>query len=327
MRASRVVTVAALRYDTDSVRIAAQLRSSSLALVALLALSVACDGKPAAPSAPTEVAAAPAAPPRVPIRVTGIPDENPTELARGYAPMVQFLEQRLGVPVSYVPVTDYGAAVQALIAGKVDFAWLGGFTHVQARTLAEVEPLAMRNIDREFRSVIITHADSGIAAPADLRGKLFAFGSKSSTSGHLMPRHFLKTLFAINPETDFAGPPVYSGAHDATVTLVESGKVAAGAVNIQVWERMVKAQKVDAARVRVLWTSPPYVDYVWTARKAVPAEVRAGFRDAFLALDAKNSEHAKVLERMGATRYVPAAPADFDAIEEVARASGLLAHQ
>ncbi|MCG8424617.1 MAG: putative selenate ABC transporter substrate-binding protein [Proteobacteria bacterium] len=258
------------------------------------------------------------------IRVTGIPDENPTELAREYAPMVELLEANLGVPVEYVPVTDYGAAVQALAAGKVDFAWLGGFTHVQSRNMADVVPLVMRDIDRQFHSVFIASKKSGITEVAGVKGKKFAFGSKSSTSGHLMPRHFLLNKHRIDPDRDFDGAPVFSGAHDATVKMVESGKVDAGALNMQVWDRMVSEGKVDLSKTSLIWKTPPYVDYVWTARAAVAGDVRARFAQTFLDLDPANARHRPVLDRMGAEKYVPATSTDFDAIEGVARASGML---
>ena len=258
------------------------------------------------------------------VRVTGIPDENPTELARKNARMIEYLEGKLGSRVEYVPVTDYGAAVQALAAGKVDFAWLGGFTHVQARVMAGAIPLCMRDIDREFKTVFIASRGSGITSPADLKGKTFAFGSKSSTSGHLMPRHFLVSQFQIDPDRDLNGSPVYSGAHDATVKMVESGKVEAGALNTEVWQRMVRDKQVDPAAVVVIWTTPPYVDYVWTAGKDVPAARREAFRRAFLELDASKPEQAAVLALQGAAKFVPAQPSDFDSIEQVARSVGLL---
>ncbi len=260
----------------------------------------------------------------VPVRVTGIPDENPTELQRSYEPLVAMLEQALGTDVIYVPVIDYGAAVQALVAGTVDFAWLGGFTHVQARNQAEVVPLVMRDIDREFHSLFIAHTDSGITSMADLKGKSFAFGSKSSTSGHLMPRHFLLSEHGIDPDTDFDGPPVFSNAHDATAKMVESGRVQAGALNQQVWDRMVAKQQIDADKVRVIWTTPPYVDYVWTARTAIDERQRQAFAEAFLALTPENPSHRPILGRLGAERYVKAEASDFDNIEAVARKIGLL---
>lgn len=240
--------------------------------------------------------------------------------------MVKYLESRMGARVEYVPVTDYGAAIQALSAGQVDFAWLGGFTHVQARVMTGAVPLCMRDIDREFKSVFITQKGSGIRSPADIKGKSFAFGSKNSTSGHLMPRHFLVNQFQIDPERDLDGNPVFSGAHDATVKMVESGKVKAGALNIEVWERLVREKKIDPDKVVVFWTTPPYVDYVWTARKEVDPDLREKFTQAFLSLDATVPEHAEVLALQGAKKFVPASPSDFDVLEKVARGVGLLAN-
>ncbi len=266
----------------------------------------------------------PASTTKAKVRVTGIPDENPTELQRRHAPLVAHLATALDADVTFVPVTDYGAAVQALAAGKVDFAWLGGFTHVQSRRLAKAIPLVMRDIDRDFKSVFIAHKDAAIASPADLRGKRFAFGSKSSTSGHLMPRHFLSTTHKLDAAKDFAAPPVFSGAHDATAKIVESGKVDAGALNKQVWDRMVKDGAVDTNKVDVIWTTPGYVDYVWTARHDVSADLRKAFVDAMLTLDPDNADHKTVLSLQGGHRYVPASPSDFDAIEAVGLSTGLL---
>ena len=151
------------------------------------------------------------------MRVTGIPDENPTELQRKYQPMVDSLKAQLGTDVQYVPVTDDGAAVQALSAGKIDFAWLGGFTHVQARVMDGAVPLCMRDIDRQFKSVFIAGADSGIATPADLKGKTFAFGAKRSTSGAVLALQGAKKFVPASP-ADF----------DATEKVARSTGLLAG---------------------------------------------------------------------------------------------------
>lgn len=258
------------------------------------------------------------------IRLSGIPDENPTELARKYQPMVDHLQKHLGVKVQYVPVIDYGAAVSALAAGKIDFAWLGGFTFVQAKVMAGAQPVVMRDIDRQFKSVFIASTGSGITKPEEMKGKSFAFGSKSSTSGHLFPRHFLLTTYHIDPEKDFAGQPVYSGAHDATVKMVESGKVQGGALNIEVWNRMSEANRFDKSKVKAVWTTPEYVDYVWTARKDLPPELVQKFAAAFLSLDANRAADKQVLEIQGAQKFVKADPKDFDVIEQIGRSTGLL---
>lgn len=258
------------------------------------------------------------------IRLSGIPDENPTALQRKYQPMVDHLQRQLGLKVQYVPVVDYGAAVSALAAGKLDFVWLGGFTFVQAKVMAGANPVVMRDIDREFKSVFIASTSAGISQPEQMRGKSFTFGSKSSTSGHLFPRHFLKTRFSIDPEKDFAGAPIYSGAHDATAKMVESGKVQAGALNFEVWNRLVAAGTIDQAKVKVIWTTPEYVDYVWAARKDLPPELVRKFADAFLNLDPDNPADKAVLDIQGARKFVKANPADFAVIEQIGYSTGLL---
>lgn len=142
-----------------------------------------------------------------------------------------------------------------------------------------------------------------------------------------MPRHFLISVHGIDPDSDFAGRAIYTGAHDATVKAVESGKVAAGVLNILVWKRLVEEGKVDANRVRVIWETPPYVDYVWAARSDVPEERRERFREAFLALDGSNGDKgfdSAVLAVQDAKRYVRAEPGDFNTIESVGLSTGLL---
>jgi phosphonate transport system substrate-binding protein len=297
------------------------MRSTLFLIVTLFGIVSGCQTAPSAGGA--AVSSMPATAPTV-IRVSAVPDENPTELLRKFAPLVAHLERALGTRVEYTPVTDYGAVVQALVGGKVDFAWLGGFTFVQARRLAGAVPLCMRKIDRQFKTGFVAHRDSGIATLRDLRGKRFAFGSKSSTSGHLMPRHFLSSVFGIDVTKDFAGAPTYSGSHDATVMMVESGKVDAGEANLLVIERMFDQKQVDPELVKLVWTTPSYIDYVWAARKGVPKALRDKFKQAFLSLDANESTDRVVLALQNAKGFVAAKADDFDAVEKVGLSTGLL---
>jgi phosphonate transport system substrate-binding protein len=256
-------------------------------------------------------------------RVTAIPDESPTELARKAAPLMKYLEGKLGMKVEYTPVTDYAAAVEALVNKKVDLAWFGGFTFVQAsvRSQGKVIPLVQREEDEKFRSVFIT-ADPAIKGLADLKGRDLSFGSQSSTSGHLMPRHFLLAA-GIEPERDLKRV-AYSGAHDATIAAVASGKVQAGALNISVWDKFVADKKVDTARVRVFHTTPPYYDYNWTVHADMPAALRDKLGAAFLALDKSTPEGQQVLELQRATRFIPTKAENYKSIEGAARSAGLL---
>ncbi len=257
------------------------------------------------------------------LRVTAIPDESPTELARKAAPLMKYLETKLGMKVEYTPVTDYAAAVEALVNKKIDLAWFGGFTFVQAnlRSGGKMLPLVQREEDEKFRSVFIT-SDPAIKALADLKGKDVSFGSQSSTSGHLMPRSFLLQA-GLDPDKDFKRV-AYSGAHDATVAAVAAGKVQAGALNISVWDRLVAEKKVDTDKVRVFYATPPYYDYNWTVHADMPAALRDKLSAAFLSLSRDSAEGKEILELQRATRLIPSKADNYKGIEAAAKSAGLL---
>ncbi len=256
-------------------------------------------------------------------KMTAIPDESPTELARKAAPLVKYLEQQLGTKVEFTPVSDYAAAVEALVNKQVDMAWYGGFTFVQAniRSGGKVIPLVQREEDEKFRSVFIT-SDPAIKTLADLKGKTVSFGSQSSTSGHLMPRSVLLQA-SIDPDKDFKRV-AYSGAHDATIAAVAAGKVDAGALNSSVWDKFVLEKKVDASKVKVIFTTPPYFDYNWTVHADMPAAQREKLTKAFLSLSPATPEGKEVLELQRATRFVPTQADNYKGIEAAGRNAGLL---
>jgi phosphonate transport system substrate-binding protein len=257
------------------------------------------------------------------LRISAIPDENPQELLRIYTPFADYLSKEIGVPVKFTPVVDYAATVEALAANKLDMVWYGGLTSVQAARQAKgARRIIMRKEDAEFKSHFITRKDTGIKGLKDLKGKTFSFGSVSSTSGHLMPRYFLLKA-GINPEKDFSKFS-FSGAHDATAAWVEAGRVDAGALNFLVWDKLVETKKVDTGKVGIFWTTPPYVDYVWTIRAGIDAATVEKISKAFLKLDYKNPEHKKLLDLHRTKGYIAAKDEDWKGIEEAAFAAGLV---
>lgn len=257
------------------------------------------------------------------LRVSAIPDEAPTELQRKFAPLGKYLEKETGLKVSFVPVTDYAAVVESLATKKLDLAWLGGFTFVQAkiRTGGTAIPIVQREEDARFTSKYVT-ADPAIKTLADLKGKTFAFGAPSSTSGSLMPRFFLQQA-GLNPEKDFK-TVAYSGAHDATVAFVAAGKADAGVLNASVWDKLVELKKVDPEKVRVFATTPPYFDYNWTVRGDLDPALIKKLTDAFLKLDPSNPEHKEIMALQRASKFIPSKKENYDGIEQAARSAGLL---
>ncbi len=258
------------------------------------------------------------------LKVTTIPEEAATEQIRKFGPLTKYLEKSLGMKVEFTPVNDYPAAVEALVNKQVDLVWFGGFTHVQAqiRSGGKVVPIAQREEDTKFRSVFIAQKGSGITKLADLKGKQFSFGSQSSTSGSLMPRSFMLEA-GIDPERDFKRV-AYSGAHDATIASVVSGRVDAAALDITVWNKFVSEKKVDTGKVDVFYTTPPYFNYNWSVHADMPAALREKITKALLALDMNTPEGKEILTLNRATKYIPTKAENYKGLETAGRSAGLI---
>ena len=258
------------------------------------------------------------------LRVSAIPDEAPTELQRKFKPLGDYLQRETGLEVQFTPVTDYAAVVEGLASQKIDLAWLGGFTFVQAkiRTRGGAVPIVQRAEDEKFTSRFIVPTGSAAKTLADLKGLNFAFGAPSSTSGHLMPRYFLMQA-GINPDTDFKAV-AFSGAHDATVAFVASGRAEGGVLNASVWDKLVEAKNPNAAKVRVLATTPPYYDYNWTVRPGLDAALTKKLTDAFLKLDPNQPAMKEIMDLQRASRFIPTQVSNYDGIEAAAKSAGLI---
>ena len=251
---------------------------------------------------------------------SGIPDQNAAGLARRYGVFADYLSEKLDVKIKFIPSVDYAAVVTGFKAGDLQLGWFGGLTGVQARiAVPDSVAIAQRPRDAAFHSKFIVRADIEADSLEDLIGLTFTFGSESSTSGHLMPRHFLIEA-GVDPERDFPGEPNYSGSHDKTWQLVKSGAFQAGALNEAVWDKAVEEGKVDTSQVRVLQTTPPYYDYNWTIRGDVEQEFGAGFiekvRQALLEIDGEQQE---ILDLFSAQEFIESNNDNYDAILEIAK--------
>lgn len=263
------------------------------------------------------------------ITIGAIPDQDPEKIARNYGLLADYLADEIGVAVDFEPVTEYEAAVSAFRVGDLDLVWFGGLTGVQARLQVDgAEAIAQRDIDAEFTSVFIAGTDTGIEPVSDvdglaeLAGRSFTFGSESSTSGRLMPQSFLEQAGVSLDDLD--GEPGFSGAHDKTIALVESGTFEAGALNSQVWTSAVEDGTVDLDKVQLIFETPTYFDYHWVARPELGGDLDAKIVDALSKLDPSDSEQAEILEFFGAETFIATSNDNYADIETVARDSGLI---
>jgi phosphonate transport system substrate-binding protein len=243
------------------------------------------------------------------LRVTVIPEAR-EEFQRNEAIFTAWLRRETGVPVELRLAGTYEEAVRLLVSREVELGWLGGVTTVQAmtQTAGRVRPIVIREKDRQFKSYVIAAASLGATSLEDLRGKRFTFGSRSSTSGHVMPRFFMQREGLV-PEKFFSSV-AFSGDHKKTVLAVASGQQDCGAVNYKVFEQMIEDKAVDPAKVKVVWASATFVDQAWVLTRDVDARLGGGMlrkiTAAFLNLDALRPDDRRVLDILKTERYLEA---------------------
>ncbi len=249
------------------------------------------------------------------LRVGMIPDAGATQVSiEEKAPLRDYLAKAMGRKVELIIPTNYNATVEGLGNGSLDFAYLGGLTYLKAHARYGVLPLVQRETDRQFHSLFITAATSPIKTLSDIKGRSFAFGDINSTSGHLMPYAAFREAKLV-PGSDFSFR--YTGSHPATAKAVEAGTVDAGALDETVYRALIAGGQLDAAKLRVFHTTPPFVDYVWVARSDLDAATGEHFAQAFLALTEERD--AKILAILRGGRFVRATDDEYEPLREIAR--------
>jgi phosphonate transport system substrate-binding protein len=262
------------------------------------------------------------------LKYTAIPDQNTTELAQRFAPLTAHLSRELGVPVEYVPARDYQASVEMFRNGDILLAWFGGLTGVQARAAVPgATAIAQGRADPEYYSYFIANAATGLerseAFPAAIGDLTFTFGSESSTSGRLMPEFFIKRNTGLTPAEFFKQRYGFSGSHDKTCELVEAGRFQAGVVNYKVYDKRVAAGTTDPEVCRVIWRTPPYADYNFTAHPRLDEVYGAGFTVRLQAVLVGITDK-ELLAALPRESLIPAENREFEGIAAVARELGMV---
>ena len=262
------------------------------------------------------------------LKFTAIPDKEKVGLNAKFAPVAKYLTEKLGVTCEYVPSTDYSASVQMFEAGDVHIAWFGGLTGVQAmHNVKGARAIAQGVEDPNFLSYFIAHKDTGLTAsetfPMAMAGKTFTFGSNKSTSGRLMPEYFIRENTDKSPEEFFGQKPGFSGAHDFTIDLVAAGQVQVGAVNYKTYDSWAAKPGSDTDACRIIWKTPTYADYNFTAHPELETLFGKGFIDklqsAIVGMDRALTKSAFNREKL-----IPAKNEDFQTIVDVATEPGFL---
>ncbi len=256
------------------------------------------------------------------IRMGVLPDQSEERVRQRYMPLVEYLESTTTLDIELVGSESYTDLREKFVSRDVELANFGGLTFTQAEAAAGAEPLILRDTDVAFTSCYIVLGSDPRESVEEFAGEAFSFGPRLSTSGHLMPRHFMG-LDGITPEEEFESVR-HSESHDQTAEWVRDGVVTLGVVNCVILDDLLREGRLAPDEIRVLETTPTYGNYVWAVQPTMPEDVRRQLRDAFLALDATVPEHRALLQSLGANGYLPAGSSDFTDVRLAAHALNLI---
>ncbi|MHB1204136.1 MAG: phosphate/phosphite/phosphonate ABC transporter substrate-binding protein [Rhodospirillaceae bacterium] len=265
------------------------------------------------------------------LRIGVLPSAGHEELQAQYAPLLAHLSRETGLKFQLITAESYEELLQRFGERQVELAAFGGFTFIQAQAFFGAVPLVMRDIDRRATAYAVVKAGGPLQdcynfKCAGLKEARLLFGPKLSTSGHLMPLYFLTAVQGLDPEKDFREMRHASG-HRAAVQEIRKGGAEVGLVHGPIYRTMLRQGELKPGELQVIWETPPFPDAVWAVPGDIDEAIKTKLRDAFLALDAGDETGAQVLKALGAGSYLPAAPADFAILTEVAESMGLMTRE
>ncbi len=262
--------------------------------------------------------------------ITAIPDENVSEQKANFKALESYLEKQLEIDVTFSISSDYSAAVERFKNGEVHLVWFGGLTGVQARkAVPGSRAIAQGDVDPKYKSYMIAHKSTGLTRseefPTAIKDMTFTFGSKSSTSGRLMPTYFIMKETGTKPEEFFTKPVQFqvSGGHDATARAVAGGGVQVGVLSYKKYDSMVANGDIKAEDAPIIWVTPDYADYNLTVHPALEEMFGEGFIDK-LQKSLVDCEDKGVLKAFNRDDLIPATNEEFEGIYEVAKELGMM---
>lgn len=249
--------------------------------------------------------------------------------------MRHYFRNEAGLPVEVTLFLSYEAQVDALVAGRIDIAWNTNLAYLQAekRSGNQCRPLAMRDADVGWKTVMLAPRGGAIKSIADIRGKTVALGSRDSGHAAILPTHFLaKDGLKEGADYQTLRFDLDVGKHGDTGTsetdvykAVLDGRADAGTVGSPFWDGVLAKKLVPGNSVEVVWSSPAYNHCMFNARPGLTEAETAPFVKALLDMDWNNPRHRPILEAEGLRKWIVPDLSGYDSLREAAGVQGLLA--
>jgi ABC-type phosphate/phosphonate transport system substrate-binding protein len=219
------------------------------------------------------------------------------------------------LPLEVVLYLNYEAQAHAVVSGALDIGWNTNLAYLQCEAWSEkrTKPIAMRDTDLGWRSVLVALAGGPVKTLDDVRGKTIALGSKDSGHAAILPVQFLAEKGLVEGrDYETVRFDLDVGKHGDTGTsevdglkaLLE-GKVDAAFVGSPFWAGVKEKKLVPAGAAIAAWESPEFTHCMFTARPGLDAEAQKAFEAALYAMSFDDPRHRPILEAEGLKKWIP----------------------
>ena len=232
-----------------------------------------------------------------------ISTESSANLKKIWDPFLADMEKGTGLKINAFFASDYAGVIEGMRFKKVQIAWFGNKSAMEAVDRAEGEVFAQtvaKNGSDGYFAHVLVHKDSPFQKLDDVlkcdKSLDFGIGDPNSTSGFLVPTTFVFSAKNIDPKVCFK--TVRSANHEANALAVANKLVHAATNNSENMERLEKTAPAAHANIRIIWTSPliPSDPLVW--RKDLDAGLKKKLSDWLLAYG-KTDDEKKILLELG----------------------------
>ena len=216
-----------------------------------------------------------------------ISTESTQNLKADWEPLLKDMEKQTGLKVKAFFAPDYAGIIEGMRFNKVQVAWLGNKSAMEAVDRANGEVFAqMVNADgtQGYYSHLIVHKDSPLASMEDVlkNAKTLSFGNgdPNSTSGFLVPGFYVFAKNKVDPKAAFK--VVRSANHEANALAVANKQVDVATNNSENLSKIEARQPEKFKDIKIVWTSPliPLDPLVW--HKEMPQATKDKIRTFFV---------------------------------------------
>jgi len=256
-----------------------------------------------------------------------ISTESQDNLKVRWEPFLEAMEGEIGRPINGFYATDYAGVIEAMGAGKIQLAWYGGKSYIEAAARSDAEAFAQTvNADgtKGYYAYLITNKANPMLANIDVEAGngdqfvienaadlTFAFNDPNSTSGFLVPSFYVFAKNEVNPNEAFK-ELVFAGSHEATAQAVANNQVDVATNNSESLLKIEEGDPEAFENIQIIWTSPIIPSDPVAYRNDLPDCLKDQVKDFFY-----NYKDAAVLEPLGWQGFDPATDEDWNTIREL----------